>query len=538
LKTIILSAGKIDYKHLPFGMHQSNATIPVNGKPVISWILDDLISKGFNEVVVALNKENYKLIQMLEKNYCHRIKLDLAKIDNPSSILVSLNEALSLFRDNANGVQVILGDTLIQDSFKNLQNCIYSAKVAQSENWCIANSDSSGRITELFDKKVMPGSDHLALCGYYNFSNISLLKQLLEKRIPEGCRELSKVIMDYDKIQPLKLISAKNWYDFGHLESFIQSKKRLLMPRHFNYLTINPLLNTITKESEKSEKLMDELNWYRKLPEELKILTPRILVENFESNKVIITQEFYGYPALSELYVYGELSCSVWESIIDYLFQIHNIFKKFKSPSNKNHLLEMYSSKTYERIDQLLLQNPFWKTIWDLDEIRINGIHYKNIAYCLKTLEDEIIGLSDLPNFHILHGDFCLSNILYDLNNQIVRLIDPRGRFGEAGIYGDARYDVAKLRHSIVSQYDFIVGDLFMINYSEDQFEFQMVDDDRNQILTEYFDEGVKKNGYNIREIKLIEALLFVSMIPFHSDYFHRQQMMYIRATILLNNLL
>ena len=77
MKTIILTAGKIDYTRLPFGMHQSNATIPVNGKPVISWILDDLIQKGFTEITVVVRDENTRLKQLLEKHYNKRIQLDI-----------------------------------------------------------------------------------------------------------------------------------------------------------------------------------------------------------------------------------------------------------------------------------------------------------------------------------------------------------------------------------------------------------------------------------------------------------------------------
>jgi hypothetical protein len=29
-------------------------------------------------------------------------------------------------------------------------------------------------------------------------------------------------------------------------------------------------------------------------------------------------------------------------------------------------------------------------------------------------------------------------------------MIDPRGSFGEVGIYGDNKYDIAKMRHSFV----------------------------------------------------------------------------------------
>lgn len=538
MRTIILTAGKIDYTRLPFGMHQSNATIPVNGKPVISWILDDLSQKGFTDVTVVVRDENVRLKQLLQKHYSKRINLDVVSLINPTSILNSLQEGLSYLKFDNEGIQVILGDTLIYDSFAEMEDSIFVSTVKTSENWCIAETDETNTLINLHDKKELPGTTHTALCGYYRFSNAALLKNCLDESLKKGLKELSAVLMSYHAIQPLSLKQVETWFDFGHLESFIQSKKSLLRPRHFNQLTIDPILNTITKVSEKSDKLTDELNWYLLLPEQLKTLTPRILTQEQSEGTVTITQEFYGYPSLSELFVYGDLSTSVWESIIDYLFQIHGLFKQYEKPAIQSYLHNMYEVKTQERITQMLAQNSFWTSIWQKETVSVNGKLYTNIPHCLSQLKDKIGQLTQQHTSHIIHGDYCLSNILYDLNNQIVRLIDPRGSFGEKGIYGDARYDIAKLRHSIVGLYDYIVGDLFQINPSPSGFDFELFEDDKNNYLAQYFDACLLKNGYDVNEIKLIEGLLFLSMIPYHADYLDRQQMMYVKSIMILNELI
>ena len=539
MKTLILTAGKIDYTRLPFGMHQSNATIPVNGKPVISWILDDLIKKGITEICLVIREENNRLRQLLEKHYCKRISLTITAVDNPNSILESLSAGLSNIETDKEGLQVILGDTLIYDTFHALQDTLLVSPVKNTENWCIAQTNNQGELTGLIDKKELTGNNHIALCGYYCFRNIELLKKSLDKSLSNGAKELSDTLLNYHRLQPLKLKLAENWFDFGHLESFIQSKKSLLRPRHFNQLTIHPLLNTITKISDKSDKLEDELNWFKQLPEELKILTPRILDQkNVDENKITITQEFYGYPALSELFVFGDLSVSVWESIIDYLFQIHQLFKSYNQEVLPSLFVDMYQTKTKQRIEQLLKQNPFWVDLWELKEITINGKTYPNISTIMQRLQPKLNDLCNAHNFSIIHGDYCLSNILYDLNNQIVRLIDPRGSFGEKGIYGDPRYDIAKLRHSVAGSYDYIVGDLFNITFSNNAFECSIFEDEKNKHLEQYIDTCIVKNGYHLEEIKLIEGLLFLSMIPYHTDHFERQQMMYIKCIQILGGIL
>jgi len=538
MRTLILAAGKIDYTRLPFGMHQSNATIPVNGKPVISWILDDLIQKGFNTIEIVLREENHRLKQLLEKHYSNRIDLKIISLQNPISIIESLKGAMDATSVSSEPIQVILGDTLIYNEYGKTLDMMYVAEVTNTSNWCIAQTSESGELISLIDKQHLDEVGHQALCGYYCFSNATTLSQSIDKALNEGAKELSSVLMHYHNANPLILANAKDWFDFGHLESFIQSKKTLLRPRYFNSLVIDPLLNTITKHSLKDDKLLDELNWFKLLPDSLKVLTPRLYTDdNNESDRIIITQEFYGYPTLSELFVYGDLSETVWESIIDYLFQIHTLFLSYKTHFSASNCHEIYVAKTFSRIDTMLEQNSFWNDLWQKENVMINGKAYPSLRLTIERLRDSLSQLCHEGEYTIIHGDFCLSNILYDLNNQIVRLIDPRGSFGEKGIYGDPRYDIAKLRHSITGCYDYIVSDLFNVSYEDETFTYSIFQDAKDASLQNYLDKIIAQKGYRVYDIKLIEGLLFLSMIPYHADHFYRQQMMYIRATEILSEL-
>ena len=78
--TIILSAGKIDHTLLSSGTNIYQGMIPVNGKPVISWIIDDLIHKNIKEITVVVNFNDIKLIQFLERVYSQRISLTIASV--------------------------------------------------------------------------------------------------------------------------------------------------------------------------------------------------------------------------------------------------------------------------------------------------------------------------------------------------------------------------------------------------------------------------------------------------------------------------
>ncbi len=123
--------------------------------------------------------------------------------------------------------------------------------------------------------------------------------------------------------------------------------------------------------------------------------------------------------------------------------------------------------------------------------------------------------------FNIIHGDLCLANILIEDTYGFIRIIDPRGRFGVFDIYGDGRYELAKLLHSLEGKYDFIIEDMFDINVNSNIIEYHS-HKFINNIIDVFFDVFHEIMG-NIRAVRLIEATLFLSMIPLHSDFKLRQ---------------
>ena len=100
-----------------------------------------------------------------------------------------------------------------------------------------------------------------------------------------------------------------------------------------------------------------------------------------------------------------------------------------------------------------------------------------------------------------------------------MKLIDPRARFGKKGIYGDLKYDLSKLRHSLVGNYDFIVNGFYSLKqHGNNQFELNILENEYNSTLKYYFDEKIKSLNIDPKQICFLEALLFYTMIPLHGD--------------------
>jgi dTDP-glucose pyrophosphorylase len=531
--TIILCGGK---KRVPTSIETSvsNAMTPINGKPVIGWILDDLIQKQIGTVTIVLREEDEKFKAFLQRAFAQRMNLTPAPISGSGTILHSLLAGLSVGRDDER-VRVILGDTLIRDSFEGDEDFVYVGSVEESKRWCLPVVTDDGVVVEYIDKKNLSGGPFKAIAGYYHLLDRQLLERCVRQAIADGKRELSDALLLYGRQRPLRVREVREWYDFGHIDKIVEARRRLLQPRYFNALSVNPVLNTITKVSRSDEKLHDELNWYKNLPPHLQVLAPRILSHEQVNGHLHLVQEYYGYPTLAELYVYGDLDAETWFSIVRNVLKIHNEFRRYTGTMDAAVVRDFYFGKVQARLEALSNQSPEWSVRLSYPTICWNGRKLQNLSALLPTISKKAEHLARTAEICIIHGDLCFSNILYDVNNQIIRLIDPRGRFGVPGIYGDPRYDVAKLRHSIAGLYDYVTADMFALHEHGNEFESEIFANGVEQEVAQRFDRMLRQAGYDLEEVKFIEGLLFISMLPLHADHPRRQTMMYLRGLELLN---
>lgn len=534
--TIILCGGGINFVNLPVHSNTNNSMIPVNGKPVISWILNDLLEKGITSVIVVLKENNTRLRTFIDRNYRHNLQVTYVTLSTSESIVHSLFEGLKAGQSLL-PTRVILGDTLIRDTYPTLSDYIFVQEVNDSQRWCVADVAKNGIVTGYHDKQPHVPRPHFAVCGHYTFSHTGTLIDSTAVCYASQKKQLSDVLLSYQQKQPVTAVKAEQWFDFGNIDNLLKAKQQLLQSRFFNSLSIDPLLNTITKISEFDEKLRHELQWYKLLPARLRVLTPRIISEEIINNRLHLVQEYYGYPTLSELFLYSDLDEELWESIFMKLFALNGIFRKHTGSSDTMDAEGLYLTKNFARVEATRT-DPYWDKLLQKQEIYFNGKKLVNFPILENEVRKRLKAVVENSTCAILHGDLCFSNILYDTSNQIIRLIDPRGSFGKPGIYGDPRYDIAKLRHSVVGGYDYIVSDLFELHENNGHFEGTIFKNDIADELSKLFDTILEQHGYLLLEIRLIEAMLFISMVPLHKDKPQRQKMMYITGIVKLNELI
>ena len=375
--------------------------------------------------------------------------------------------------------------------------------------------------------------ENLIYNGFFSFSDQKELIRCIENQNFDFISGIKK----YSTLINVKSIEKSDWFDCGHANTYYRSKTFFTTQREFNELKINSY--TVTKTSRDNKKIKAELNWIKQIPAELKKFAPNLISEGITNNKNFYEIEFYPYSNLSEIYVFGNNKVYVWEMIL-------NRIKEFINESYKlsNHNIEFDSNKVND-----ILFSKTVKRIKEYSKITginlnqdwiINGMKVPSINNIINDLKDKI----EAPrkeDYKVIHGDLCFSNVLFSFRNQIIKLIDPRGigSDGEITIYGDIRYDLSKLSHSVVGLYDYIIADRYSYEEINDyNIKFKIHENSSTKSIQDVFLKmelfGNPIKDYNILEIQI---LLFLSMIPLHSDKPERQKAFLANALLLFNKL-
>ena len=527
VKVLILSAGKIE-KELEkiFGSIPSGL-IPLNGKPVIFRTIDKLLDEGFKKISITVGYKKEIIQEIISKQYKKKVELEFILTEFNKAPGNSIKTAMNYCKEEK--LLIILGDTLIDNNLMKLINkknsfVLISQRFEKPENWCIITRKNE-KLEKIFDKEenLDKNKEQYALVGVYYFENTSSLKQILDAFNENDNLEISSIIKKYKIKNGISTELVKEWHDVGHIENYLAAKQFMLKARYFNSLHLDNSSKIVTKTSENTVKLVNEINWYKNIPDEIVELTPKI-VDLKISNSPFLKLEYIGLPTLAEIWLYSEFSNDFWFKILEKLFEVIEKFNKYSENVTMQEYNSIYFEKTIDRVNELINSNGLFKKIFDKEFILINGKKFRNWNLIKDQLK--INELFNEKDNCLIHGDLCFSNILYDSKNNNFKLIDPRGKWGH-NMYGDIKYDVAKIRHSLVGGFDTITNGLYSATYTEMDGIFVDVYKPKNyECVCEKLDFRIKER-WNLNEIKIIEGLLFVSMLPLHKDNFERQLALY-----------
>lgn len=357
------------------------------------------------------------------------------------------------------------------------------------------------------------------LSGYFAFSDAAHLVQAITRA---GGSFLGGLHL-YARHRPLRTQSGGEWYDFGHANTYHQSRGRVTTQRAFNELQTTA--RHVVKSGSNTAKIMAEARWFEALPPTLRAYTPAFLGMRETPAGPGYALEYLYLPTLSDLFVFGRLSPGAWTRIFDACDEFLMACSAYPAPPDTAaDTDELYGAKTQARLAQFARE-----TGTDIEAAcRFNGRALPSLRRMAEIAAQGVPAADPARHLRLIHGDFCFSNILYDARASLVRVIDPRGAAanGAQTPYGDVRYDLAKFRHSIVGRYDHIVSGYFkMESFGPTDVALDMPDEPAlSAVEALYRTRTLAGLPASDRVSASGCVLLFLAMLPLHADDPRRQR--------------
>jgi glucose-1-phosphate thymidylyltransferase len=233
LKAIIPVAGA-GTRLRPFTYTQPKALIPIAGKPIISYIIDDLKSHGVSEFLFIVGYFGEKIVDYVKENYA-----DLRTEFVFQAKREGIGQAVFLVKEFVHpedDLIIVLGDSLIDISkefYLSKMSSIAIKKVKDPSNFGVVELGDNGQIIRFVEKPKMPKSN-LALAGLYKIVDTEILFSILEKYAKDGMRtegefQLTDVLNEMLKQGvEFDLVTADHWLDVGNGEVLLNSNSLLL----------------------------------------------------------------------------------------------------------------------------------------------------------------------------------------------------------------------------------------------------------------------------------------------------------------------
>jgi glucose-1-phosphate thymidylyltransferase len=233
MKAIIPVAGA-GTKLRPHTYTQPKALIPIAGKTILSFIVDQLHEAGIQEFIFIVGYLGEKIQEYVHQTY-----------PNLTTHFVYQNErqgtghAIELTKNIVGNdeVFVTLGDTICEFDVKEVLESPYSMlgvkKVDDPRNFGVASIDDDGFIEQVVEKPAIPKSN-MALVGLYKIKETHFLYDCLHHIFTQNIKTLGEynltdalecMIARGAKFQSFKV---KNWFDCGKKETLLESNATLL----------------------------------------------------------------------------------------------------------------------------------------------------------------------------------------------------------------------------------------------------------------------------------------------------------------------
>ena len=469
--------------------------LPIANKSLLTYQIKSL-KKSFPREKIYLSLPKDFELTIINLEFIKKNNITIEKTESKYSLKKSVLQVLKKINSRRNEeIKMLHGDNLLLEKISNKKDIV--GIVPRKELY------NTHEVINIKNKEYI-------WSGFFNFSKKKLFIKCLTKS-----NNFVNAIKVYNSKKKLNYSLQKKWFDLGHVNTYFKSRSSIISSRHFNTIKVSE--NVIIKTSFDKIKVKSEYLWLKNLPNNLKKYTPK-LIELKEFKKISqYSIEYLPLNPLNEIFVYGKNPILFWEKVFSIINKLLKDFRNIKKIDNK------IIKKNYKWLIETK-SNIRLKLLSNLNFIDINyNYFYKNrkmpslieiTKFCIsKSKKNRVVPA-------VIHGDLCLSNILFNSRINSIKIIDPRGTGynNNLTIYGDQNYDLAKLTHSIVGMYDHIIsGQYTLLNFNLKSMEIKFERSDRLKNIQNLFINkiiGNKKFKDTLPQV----ILLFINMLPLHKD--------------------
>ena len=233
MKAIIPVAGA-GAKLRPHTYTQPKALIPIAGKTILSFIVDQLHEAGINEFIFIIGYLGEKIQEHVKVAFphltCHFVQ---------QNERWGTGHAVELTKNivGSDEVFVALGDTICEFDVKEMVNSPYSMlgvkKVEDPRLFGVAEIGTTGFIERVVEKPSIPKSN-MALVGLYKIKETEFMYDCLSQLFKENIKTNGEYSLT-DALEfmiqrgaQFKAFKVKNWFDCGRKDTLLESNATLL----------------------------------------------------------------------------------------------------------------------------------------------------------------------------------------------------------------------------------------------------------------------------------------------------------------------
>ena len=475
---IIVQAGGLGTRLRPLTANRPKCLVPVHNRPLLFHLLERFRSCSF--IIIG----DYRFEVLSDYLSCFAAEYDYTLLRASGTGNVSgLAEALTLVGDEHESIMVIWSDLLLGPEFDP------EALAPGNYMGILPHSRCSWRFCSGVLEDVP--SDTCGVAGCFIFRSRRELEGVPQSgSLTQWLRERQVAF------EPLELTGCR---EIGTLEALAELNRggdpgqRCRPYNQMEFTAGQVVKHGLTGEAERL--IRREAQWYRSVTAYGFTAVPAI------SCWEPLTMERIPGTNLFQASLTAQQRRQTLERVLEALDWLH---ERERREALRADLLAEYCTKTLTRLDSIASVIPGA----DQDTLLINGRRCRNPLHRREELRAAVE--RDLMEtwFCPIHGDCTLSNILTDAQGQIY-FIDARGYFGSQELFGDVRYDWAKLYYSLAGNFDSFNIGRFSLTIGAGGADFAICSsgwEEQAQQLLEHLPSG------SAGELRFIHAIIWLSL--------------------------